>query len=108
MGVSYRACFGVGKEFEEQCEVREWLAARGFECTDEQIDYYGFEEAFEFLPDGVTIECTNLYTGYGYIVYIPVSVWEVEKIGERVNNAIDVWTTSFNEHPETIHTVKVC
>ena len=107
MSVDYSAVFGIGKEFETTEEAREWLASKGFECTDEQIDYHGFTDAYEILPDGVIIECLNCFTGEGWAVYNHISVWEIKTLAERFTNAVNKWREAFGEEPETIHTVRV-
>lgn len=107
MSVNYSAVFGVGVEFETTEEARDWLSTKGFECTDEQINYHGFEDAYEILPDGVIIECLNCYTGEGWAVYAPIYVWEIKTLAERFTNAVNKWREAFGEEPETIHTVRV-
>lgn len=107
MGVSYRPIFGVGLEFECQYEVEDFLRTAGYENTEESEEEYGFEESFRELPTEFSIQCLNYYSGNGYVVYIPVSLNDVNKVGDSVNQVISLWKTFLKQEPEIIHTCVV-
>lgn len=105
MGVSVRPIFGVGIEFGGKGEVEDFLNENGYTSTEDDEEHYGFEESFRELPEEFSIQCLNLYSGYGYVVYIPISLLKLEEVAGKVSQTIDVWNAFMKQKPQVVHSV---
>jgi hypothetical protein len=112
MCVDYTAVLAVGKEFDDAGEVVTFLDGRDIlDAEDEEaLDNEGSSYIREILcgsGDGLTCECLNLYTGYGYYLGYRLDVWDVDAFSASTQTAIDKWKEKFGTEPEIIHTVIV-
>lgn len=110
MGISYAAILAVGKEFDEVCEleefVREHLALS--EEDEEEIEAEGITEFLHNKEGWPDCECLNCYHGDPFYIGFKINPRNTERFAESVSDAIEKWDRMFPNHPaEIIHTVRV-
>lgn len=112
MGVDYIAVLAIGKEFESEDEIQDFLDDNNFEFSDHAKIYIEENSLYEFFEDrcdgGIVVELLDYYNGNHYYLGFPLSVHNVERFSEDVFEAIHKWDALFPNNPaEIIHTVKV-
>lgn len=109
MGIDYRAVLAVGKEFDDDSEVEDFVRAN-LTLTEEEeeiLDEDGITEALYNRGD-LKCECLNAYHGSGFYLGFKLNPRNVERFAEDVSDAINKWNALFpNDEAEIIHTVMV-
>lgn len=112
MGISYSVVFAVGKEFEDDYEVKDFLSKSNLRLTKEQEQFASDESLSElFYSEDIAggIECTtlDLYRGWGRVLGYRVSLQPYDTLGQRISELQATFKEHFGVDADVINTVRV-
>ena len=107
MGVSYTPILGIGKEFDDEEDVIDFLQKHDLLSEDADLED-GVSEVMYHHSSGVNVELLNYYSGCGYFVGFPFYVRNINGIQDTLEKAVNKWHEVFpDEDCSVVHTVRV-
>lgn len=109
MGVDYRAVVGIGKEFDSEYEILEFLEANDV-LDDEDREFIEADGLSEwgYGQNKVEVVCLDCYGGNYYFLGYEMSCNDPESFQKSFDEGMSNWNKYFpNDAPDMIKTVRI-